>query len=908
MRNNTKAFEHSVASSQRLNEEKYWAAKLSGEWQRTCFPPSHDNRDSRQVFMETMKFQFTGQLFAAIMKLRNNSDPRLFMVMVAGITALLEKYTGSKDIIIGAPVLAQELEAEFINTALALRNQIENHMTVKELLLQVKQSVMEATQHQNYPIELLPGLFNLPTSPSIDFPLFDTVVLVENIHDKTYIEDIKVNMIFSFLRKETSIEGTVEYNSLRYESSAVAGIVTHLNHWLQAATANVNLEISAIDILGKDEKQLLLYDFNDTRKNYSQDKLLHQLFQEQVEKTPDALVLVSADEQLTYRELNKRSQQLARQLEARGINPDTLTGIVSYPGMGMIIGILGILKAGGAYLPLDPAYPKERIQYMLADSNSRVMVTTRSLKDEMKLMTWDCIDIYLEDILGTPVTPEAKTTPATCSLHSSASLAYIIYTSGTTGAPKGVAVEHHSAINTLQCRKINYNLDTQCVSLQLFSYAFDGFVTSFFTPIISGGKVVLLSYEILRDIAGIKAAILKNQITHFISVPSLFRSLLETLTEGELTSLKVVTLAGEQLLPGTVELAKKNMQDVEIAHEYGVTEVAVMSTIYRHQEQDQRIKIGKPIWNTRIYILSENFQLQPIGAPGHLCIAGPGVARGYLNKPELTAEKFDHNFWNYQDYHERYNKSYRSYMSNIIYKTGDLARWLTDGEIEFLGRVDHQVKIRGFRIELEEIEEQLLNHGQIKEAVVIDRRNESGDKYLAAYMVPGTAGEENQVNVSELKEYLSLRLPYYMIPDYFVTLDKIPLTPNGKVNRNALPEFDGVRPHMAAAYVPPESEKEKIIADIWKGVLKLEQVGIYDNFFDLGGNSLNVIQLNQDLNDAFKKDIPVAALFKYLTISTFIQYLTHEETGIREPDKRVNRVQEVEKSKDRLKQRRGRRG
>jgi acyl-coenzyme A synthetase/AMP-(fatty) acid ligase/acyl carrier protein len=391
--------------------------------------------------------------------------------------------------------------------------------------------------------------------------------------------------------------------------------------------------------------------------------------------------------------------------------------------------------------------------------------------------------------------------------------------------------------------------------------------------------------------------------------PSRLKLLLDSTNDRQwLMGIKELLVGGEAFPPVLFKELKETFPG-KIYNVYGPTETTIWSTVKDLSNcSAEDLNIGRPICNTQIYILDRFNQPQPVGIPGELSIGGEGVARGYLNNPELTAEKFGHNFWNYQDYHERYNKSYRSYMSNIIYNTGDLARWLTDGEIEFLGRVDHQVKIRGFRIELEEIEEQLLNHGQIKEAVVIDRRNESGDKYLAAYLVPGTAGEENHVNVSELKEYLSLRLPYYMIPDYFVTLDKIPLTPNGKVNRNALPEFDGVRPHMAAAYVPPESEKEKIIADIWKGVLKLEQVGIYDNFFDLGGNSLNVIQLNQDLNDAFKKDIPVAALFKYLTISTFIQYLTHEETGVREPDKRVNRVQEVEKSKDRLKQRRGRRG
>jgi amino acid adenylation domain-containing protein len=443
---------------------------------------------------------------------------------------------------------------------------------------------------------------------------------------------------------------------------------------------------------------------------------------------------------ITYRELNQSSNRLAHLLREKGIQPDTIVGILANRSIEMIVGIMGILKSGGAYLPIDPGYPPEWINYVLADSNVGILLTHKDI---------------------TPST-STLTSTLTCQV-SPANLAYIIYTSGTTGKPKGVMVRHGSVVNTLVCRKEEYKMNGDDISMQLFPYVFDGFVTSFFTPIISGASVVLLSDEEIRDIEKIRTAIVKNKITHFICVPSLYFAVIDSLTPGETSTLKAVTLAGEKVSLSLLEntIAKNN--NLEIVNEYGVTESAVMSTIYRHQEKDKTIKIGYPAWNTKIYILDRCNRVQPIGVPGELCIAGVGLARGYLNNPDLTAQKFclrrpGGSFCKNRPLDPRKNfslegtrglapllllkvpgkrfyRSSRSYKSYVLYKTGDLARWLSDGNIEFFGRMDHQVKIRGFRIEIGEIETRLAAHPEIKKTVVIDRDNGKGDKYLCAYIV-----------------------------------------------------------------------------------------------------------------------------------------------------------------------------
>jgi tyrocidine synthetase-3 len=615
------------------------------------------------------------------------------------------------------------------------------------------------------------------------------------------------------------------------------------------------------DIIPGEEKQKLLTDFNATEKTYPGEKLLHRLFEEQVERTPEHIAVVGPlpgknrtyktyMTHITYRELNKKSDQLAFSLRERGTGPDTIVGLLAERSIEMVMGILGILKAGGAYLPIEPDFPGERIKYILNDAKVRILVD------------------YSKNI-GITIDGEAEKGRLFCSQQ----LAYVIYTSGSTGKSKGVLVHHGAVVNTLVCRKEEYNMTPADTALQLFSYVFDGFLTGFFTPILSGARVVILSSREISDINAIKDAISKQRVTHFISVPAFYRALLEGMDSKAFASLKLVTLAGDTVSPQLVELTKQKNNLMELSHEYGVTEVAVMSTINRHQERDNRISIGYPVWNTRVYIVDCCQCIQPVGVPGELSIAGSGVARGYLNNPELTAQKFDHDLWDLQDYQDGYHRSYRSYKSYILYKTGDLARWLPGGAIEFLGRMDRQVKIRGFRIELGEIEARLSCHPQLQEAIVIDREAENGDKYLIAYFVLKKSGGEQGVDTLELKKYLAEALPSFMIPSYFVPLERIPLTPSGKVNREVLPSQE-VKIGTGEEYIAPGNEIEEKLAEIWSKVLgiKKERIGKNDDFFKLGGDSLKSMILINHCNELLGEMVPTEVIFEAPTLAELALY------------------------------------
>ncbi len=861
MKNTNRSIDLSVILKEHVKEETYWVEKLGGEWDKCCFPVYNRNQEINSGKMHNLTFQFIGPLFEKLMKLRNGSDPRLFMIMIAGLSSLLFKYTGNTNILLGAPTLKQEDDAEFINTVLTLRSYISPGMTYKELLLQTKNTVLEATANQNYPVERLPDLLNIPYSEGDDFPLFDIALLLENIHDKSYIRNIRVNTIFSFLRTDDCIEGKIEYNPALYERYEVEGIVNHFKCLLENAFAKIDGEIYNLNILLDDEKKKLLHTFNNTNKSYPQKIAIQQLFEEQVERNPGQIAAsCSLSGTLTYGELNKKANQLARLLREKGVGPDFIVGIMGRRSLEMAMGILAILKAGGIFLPLDPEYPPNRIKYMLEDSGLNLLIIARiPLREDVTTV----IDIEDDEGYARFESTDLKV------INQSSDGAYIIYTSGTTGRPKGVVVEHRNAINTLICRKNEYNMDEHTVSLQFFSYSFDGFITSFFTPVISGAEVVLLDDEAVKDIAKIRESIVEKKVTHFICVPSLFREMIEVLNEAELSSLKVVTLAGEKLQTSTIRLATGKKPSLEIVNEYGVTEVAVMSTILRHQEQKKQVSIGSPIWNTRIFILSTaslGSQLQPIGIAGEMCLAGAGVTRGYLNRPDLTQEKF---------IKDTFSLNSISPMHHM-YRTGDLARWLSDGNIEYLGRIDHQVKIRGFRIEPDEIEARMLEHDNISEVVVINKTtpyrnlynttdNKENDKrkddFLYAYYVADIT-----LVAEDLRSFLFNRLPDYMIPTYFIQVEKIPLTPNGKIDSNALPEAELLV--KKDKLIIPRDKMEQEVAEIWCNVLEVEmdRVGIDISFFEYGGFSLKATQLINKIHKKFNAKISLIEMFKNPTI------------------------------------------
>jgi amino acid adenylation domain-containing protein len=760
---------------------------------------------------------------------------------------------------VGAPIYKQEITGKFINTILAIRNKLEREMTFKELLLQVRATFLEATENQNYPIETL--LYKLDIeSTEEDFPLFDVAVLLKNIHDKEYIQHIRLNTIFSFMRTGDSVEGELTYNSSLFTGTSVNGIIRHFDNLMQAALFNLETELGSLEILSGDEKRRILYDFNHTKVDHPLDRTIHDLFEEQVLRQPGATALLFAGGQLTYGELNKRAARLAGLLIRKGVRAESIVAVMVERSFEMIIGMLGILKADGAYLPIDCQHPPERINYMFHDSGVKLLLTQAHLPDRLN-NTVEHIVLTDENIDADEI--DGKSPNSTGAAH----LAYVIYTSGSTGRAKGVGVAHRSIVNTLLWRKNYYHFDHRDAVLQILGYIFDSSVEDIFTTLISGARLTLIPQESVYDLQYLKRLINEIGITYFLIVPGFYKSFLVEIAES-LKNLRAVTVAGDSITEKLVERHFKLLPQVKLYNEYGPTENSVCSTAYEFAPDRTRVLIGKPIDNVTCYILNPGNQVNPIGVPGELCVAGKGLARGYIKRPDLTREKFVENPFE---------------PGQEMYRSGDLARWLEDGNIDFLGRIDYQVKIRGFRIELGEIETQLLNRQDIKEAVVVARGGsteedafyEEGDKYLCAYIVA-----DQQVDIPAVREGLAGNLPEYMIPAYFVQLAEIPLTPNGKVDRKALPKPDFRS--GAGEYTAPRDKIEKRMMEIWSEVLKIgdDRFGIDSSFFDLGGHSLIATILVSRINKEFNVKVPMVRVFESPTIRGLAEFVKAAEKEI----------------------------
>ena len=843
-------------------------------------PISKDMKRELECFVKKHKLTLASLLYSAwgiLLQKYNNTDDVVFGTTVSGRSAKVQGI--------------EEMVGLFINT-LPLRIHSSAGEKIEDLLYKIENSLQQREAH------VLTSLVNIKAFSELNSneALFDSIVVIENypldnrlrqergklsVDSYSMVEMTHYDLTIGITIFE-EIEISFIYNEGMFDNDGIKNMCSHFRKIILGIVTHPDTKISDIEIISEEEKDKILFNFNNTGADYPGDKTIHQLFEEQAERTGDRVAVVGMEHgawwmeetgtleklhaprsmlhAVTYGELNEKSDRLAYLLKEKGVKPDTIVGIMTEPSVPMVIGLFGILKSGGAYLPIDPGYPEERIKYMLADSAAKILLTS---PDYIPVGAGGLAPLYLSETLHAP-----------CSmLHASetnsSSLAYIIYTSGTTGRPKGVAVAHRNVVNTLLCRKENYKMKESDMALQLFSFSFDGFVTSFFTPIISGASVVLVSEENIKNPAKLAEIIVNQHVTHFICIPPLFRVIFEHLTAEEAVSLKVVTLAGDNLPAKLLEITVDKNPGIEIVNEYGVTESSVMSTLNRHQESDPIVNIGKPAWNTAIYILDQQNRLQPVGIPGELCISGRGVGRGYLNKPERTAEKFDQDFWDYQDKNEKKllketgKNSLTSlplYPSTSLYRTGDLGRWLPNGNIEFMGRIDHQVKIRGFRIESGEIESCLLEYPLIKEAVVIDRDEGNEEKYLCAYFV-----SEKTIGPPALKEFLAQALPDYMIPSYFVQLDKIPLTSNGKVNKKALPSPDYF---VGETYNAPRDEIEKKLAAIWAEVLRITHtsIGIDHNFLELGGHSLKATRLVSRIHRELNIMIPISQLFQFPTI------------------------------------------
>jgi len=630
-------------------------------------------------------------------------------------------------------------------------------------------------------------------------------------------------------------------------------------HWqtlLEGIVADPKQRLSDLPLLTEADRQQLLVEWNDTRRAYPRDQCIHELFEGQVERTPDAVAVVFENSQLTYRELNQRANQLARHLQALGVGPEVLVGICMERSLEMMIALLGTLKAGGAYVPLDPTYPRDRLAFMLQDAQVPVLLTQRRLLEglpEHKAQVV-CLDADWEAIAQESAVNTIREVMAD-------NLVYVIYTSGSTGKPKGVLVTQQNLVHST-CARTSYYRSSVKSFLLLSPFAYDSSAAGIFWTLCQGGMLVLPGQGLERDPLQIAEVIAHNQVSHVLSVPSLYRELLAQAIPQQLVSLQTVIVAGESC-PG--ELAERHqalLPHTALFNEYGPTEGTVWSSVYEilAQELSTRIPIGRPIANTQVYLLDRHLHPVPIGVQGELYIGGDGLARGYLNRPGLTAERFMRHPFS-DDPHAR------------LYRTGDLARYLPDGNLEFLGRIDQQVKIRGFRIEPGEIEAVLSHHPAVREAVVVAREDTPGDKHLIAYVV---FHEELAAAVADLRDHVLKALPAYMMPSAFVLLEALPLMPNGKVDRRRLPAPDPVRLTMRETFVAPASMVHHQLVQIWEELLDMRPIGLRDNFFYLGGHSLLATRLVARIEQVCGKKIPLATLFARPTIEDLANALQAE--------------------------------
>ncbi|MCP5051134.1 MAG: amino acid adenylation domain-containing protein, partial [bacterium] len=811
---------HAFAAHEFAREGEFWLDKFSGEWNKTGFPYDHPvlNTGEGRGSYRSFRFQFPGPSYSKLTALSKTRDSRLYMLLTAGLLVLMYKYTGNGDIVIGAPIFKQGTEDNFVNTVLPLRCRLKDGMTFKDLVLNtVRQTITDAGQHQNYPMETLIFQLNLPVSET-GFPLFDVAVLLENIQEKSYLDHIYPNMIVSFLRTGSGIDGVVEYNSLLYEDETIQRIFTYFQRTVEAGIFNLQMSIGDIEILTEEEKHELLVTFNDTKQEYPHQKAIHELFEEQAASQPDNIAVTYEGEPFTYVEINEKAEGLAVYLRQAGLRREEPVGVMVVDSGRVIVSILSILKAGGAYVPLNADYPGERKRYIINDCNTRFLLTNL---DVPGIVVEKVISLDDETVYGSGFDGDFK---RECG---GGDLAYIIYTSGSTGTPKGVMVEHRSVIRLV--KNTNYITFESGGSILLTgALEFDASTFEIWGALLNGLTLHLAGRDTIVNHGRLKRVIRENRVSIMWMTSGLFNRMLDT--DIQLFSgLKTLLVGGDVLSPIHINRVRGQFPDLRVINGYGPTENTTFSTTH-HIVRDYRgsIPIGKPISNSTVYILDSRFEPVPIGVAGELYVGGDGVARGYLNHPKLTVKLFlNKSFW---ESRTLFSKRVLA-AGGALYKTGDLARWLSDGTVEFLGRGDYQVKIRGYRIEPGEIESWLMRIDGVKNAVVLDRETRDGEKYLCAYVI--ALG----MDIGKLKEVLGERLPDYMVPGHFVSLDEFPLTSNGKVDRRALPEPDVTG---GAPYVSPRNGVEETLVRVWSEVLALEaeRIGIDSDFFQLGGPSL----------------------------------------------------------------------
>ncbi|MBU7321098.1 non-ribosomal peptide synthetase, partial [Paenibacillus oleatilyticus] len=872
-----------MQSEEWSKQEQYWLQAFQGDIPTMDLKTDYRRPAVQSFAGDKISFAADSSVSEGLQKLASRSGSTLYMVLLAAYTTLLHKYTGQEDVVVGTPVAGRhhaDLEpiiGMFVNT-LAMRNYPSGNKTFLDYVGEVKEQALGAFDHPDYPFEELVNKLNVRRDMSRN-PLFDTMFELRNAEAKgTALHDVhfsgypvdsaiaKFDLTLEADFDERGLTFTLEYATALYSRETAERLARHFLRVLEEVVQNPDAKLADIEIMTGDEKAELLEAFSgDGGKG--QEHLLatpfHVYFEKQAAAVPEQVAVVAGDAQLTYRELNERANRLARTLQTAGIGRESVVGILADRSADLLVAVLGVWKAGGAYVPLDPDYPSERIGFMLQDSGAIVLLTQTQLKERAQewlaeggeLQTVLCLDeeaSYDADASNLP----NQNVPQ--------DLAYVIYTSGTTGRPKGVMIEHGSYINTAIAYRRDYRLDQFPVRLlQLASFSFDVFVGDIARALYNGGLMVIVPKEDRIDPLRLYGWIRDYGITVFESTPALIVPMMEHIASQSLdisTLQLLITSSDSCSVKDYRRLQERYGSHVRIINAYGVTEAAIDSSYYDEPleklPEAGNVPIGKPLLNARFYIVDAALQPVPIGVAGELLIGGSGVARGYKNRPELNEEKFIASPF---------------IEGERLYRTGDLASWMSDGNVDFIGRMDHQVKIRGYRIELGEIETAILQFAGVKQAVVVDRTDERGQKYLCGY-----AAASEPLDIAELQAHLQQSLPSHMVPAQLVELEKLPLTPNGKVDRKALPEPEGGLLLTGADYEAPRTEVERTLASIWQAVLGVPAVGIRDNYFELGGDSIKSLQVSSRLYQSGYK-LEIKDLFQNPTIgglSPYVQPIT----------------------------------
>lgn len=857
---------------------KYWKEQLNTKTQTLELPTDRQRPPVQSYRGSSLTHLIDLRLTERLKALARRESVTPYMLLLTVFKTLLARYTRQDDIVVGTPVANRnrtELEplvGFFVNT-LVLRTDLSGDPTFRELLGRVREVTLGAFAHQDVPFEMLVQELQ-PERDTSRTPLFQVMFSLQNAPQPAMkMGDIEIDMLdeetevspfdlsFDVTEREDGLLCILEYNTDLFDSATIRRMLDHFTVLLDAAVTDQSARLSALPLLTNEEHQLL-FKWNETRRDFPRDRCVHELFEEQAARAPEAVALVCGAERLTYAELNARANQLAHHLRVCGVGAEVRVGILLERSVEMAVALLAILKAGGGYVAFDPSYPAERLRYMLEDSGVTLLLTQQHVMPNDFQMR----PIFLD------AEREAIAERDTQNLRSGAdpsNIVYLVYTSGSTGRPKGIVIEHRSLVNAAYGFISNHRMTERDRLLQFASLSFDVAAEEFFSAWLSGSCLVM-RLEAVTSYADFVSLLQREAVT-IVNLPASFW--LEWFTVMNDTGLEIprtlrrVIVGNEKTLEETLAKWQRTVgQEVEWCNAYGPSETTITASNYEPAASSARevqsvVPIGRPSLNAELYVLDPAQQLVPVGVPGELYIGGVGLARGYHNQPVQTAERF-------------IPHPYSQNSGERLYRTGDLARYRADGNIEFLGRVDEQVKIRGFRVEVGEVEAVLAQHAGVRESVVVARDDDRGSTRLIAYVV----ANNGDLQTAELRDYLKQRLSEYMVPSAIVQLEVLPLTPNGKLDRKALPAPNGSGYETDGPYVAPRSELERLIAGVWREELEVERVGVQDNFFNLGGHSLLLIRVNNRLRDELRMELPVVELFQYPTVSALAEHLSRSHT------------------------------